>query len=265
MREAEGKSPGVVDKVAALLMAFTFDEPELDLKDISKRVGLNKSTTCRILKNLASYHLVEQDYATGLYRLGIRLFELGSLVQDNLKLGEIARPYLQTLTAQTSESSHFAIRDGNSIVHLVRVESPKAIRAIPCRVGERYPVHCLAVGKAICAFLPDSERDRLLPDLDFRRHTDNTITNRSDFERELSGVKERGYALDNEEFTKGIKCVAAPVLGYRGQVFGAINIVAPAVNLAADRVDEMVPLLLQTAARISGYFTKDVARHNRVA
>ncbi len=257
--ENKRNGKGVVDKVAAILMAFSFDDPELDLREISRRVELNKSTTCRILRKLMQYRFIEQDPATGLYRLGIRLFELGNLVADNLKLGEVARPYLEALTERVGETSHFAILSGDRIVHLVRIESQQAIRVVPSRLGERYPFHCLSVGKAIVAFLSEEEREALLARAEFEKFTDRTITSRAAFEEELEEIRRCGYALDNEEFIEGIRCIGAPVRGYKGRVIGGISVAGPAMRLTSERIAELIPFVVETAAEISRCFAKDQA------
>jgi DNA-binding IclR family transcriptional regulator len=259
------KSQGVVDKAAQILMAFTFTDPELDLREIAKRVGLNKSTACRILKQLSAHNLIEQSASTGLYRLGIRLFELGSLAADNLRYGDVARPYLEALTAETGEASHFAILEGSSIIHLVRIESPKAVRAVTCRLGERYPFHCLAVGKAIAAHLPESKIEALLDSSDLRKFTERTITKRAGFNRELERVRRNGYAVDDEEFMNGVRCIGAPVRGYKGRVLGAINVVGPAISMPVERIAELAPCVVKTAAQIANYFSKDSAANSLVA
>jgi len=256
-RPAGGSDPearsGVVDKVASLLLALAGDKEALDLTEIAAQTGINKSTACRILKRLALHRLVDQDANSGRYRLGLALFELGRRVGDTVQLSEVARPVLESIARESGETSHFAILDAHEgrVVHLARVESPHPIRAVPSQTGERYPFHCLSVGKAIAAFLPEAERRVLLSPSRFERYTPRTITRRADLERELEKVRRIGYAVDNEEYYEGIRCVSVPVLGQAGAVIGGLSIAGPAKRMTLDRLEQLAALLAGAATKIA--------------
>ena len=245
--------PGVVDKVAGLLIALAGEKRVLDLGEIAALTGINKSTACRILKRLALHRLVDQDPSSGCYRLGLALFELGRRVGDTVHLSEVARPVLESLARKSGETAHFAILDAHEgrVVHLARVESPHPVRAVPSRAGERYPFHCLSVGKAIAAFLPGAERKLLLSRSKLERYTRHTITRRGDLERELEKVRRLGYAVDNEEYYEGIRCVAIPVLGQGDVALGGLSLAGPANRMTLDRLEQLAALLGRAATEIA--------------
>jgi IclR family KDG regulon transcriptional repressor len=251
---ADSAAPsGVVDKVARLLIALAGEKKALDLSEIAAHTGINKSTACRILKRLALHRLIDQDANSGCYRLGLALFELGRRVGDTVNLSEVARPVLESLARESGETAHFALLDvhDGKVVHLARVDSPHPVRAVPSQTGKGYPFHCLSVGKAIAAFLPEAERRLLLSPVKFERFTRRTITRRDDLERELEKIRRRGYAVDNEEYYEGIRCVAVPVLGQADTVLGGLSIAGPANRMTPDRLEQLAALLGRAATEIA--------------
>lgn len=252
-RENSATRPGVVDKVAGLLVALAGEEKALDLNEVAARTGIHKSTACRILKRLALHRLVDQDVDTGCYRLGLTLFELGRRVGDTLHLSEVARPVLERLARESGETAHFALLDVHEgrVIHLARVESSHPVRAVPSRAGDRYPFHSLSVGKAVAAFLPEAERKMLLSQSKLDRYTPHTITRRSDLERELEKVRRLGYAVDDEEYYEGIRCVGVPVLGRAGIVLGGLSVAGPINRMTRDRLEQLAALLGEGAKEIA--------------
>ena len=248
---------GVVDKVASLLIALAGEKKALDLSEIAALTRINKSTACRILKRLAVHRLVDQDPDSGSYRLGLALFELGRRVADTERLCEVARPVLESLARESGETAHFALLDANEgrVVHLARVESPHPVRAVPSRTGEPHPFHCLSVGKAIAAFLPEAERKLLLSRSPFERFTRYTITRRGDLELELERVRRVGYAVDNEEYYEGIRCLGVPVLGHADSVLGGLSLAGPTSRMTLDRLDELAALLGRAATEVATKFS----------
>jgi DNA-binding IclR family transcriptional regulator len=251
---ADSAAPnGVVDKVASLLIALAGEKKALDLSEIAAHTRINKSTACRILKRLAVHRLVDQDPNSGCYKLGLALFELGRRVADTERLCEVARPVLEALARESGETAHFAILDVSEgrVVHLERVESSHPVRAIPSQTGKGYPFHCLSVGKAIAAFLPEAERRLLLSRSKFARFTPRTITRRDDLEHELEKIRRLGYAVDDEEYYEGIRCVAVPVLGQADTVLGGLSVAGPANRVTLDRVERLAARLGRAATEVA--------------
>ncbi len=196
-------------KMLALLDAFGPEQPDFSLAELSVRSGLPKSTSHRILAVLESWRGVERS-ASGRYRLGIKFFELGGLVQDRLRIREVALPYMEDLLATTREMVHLAKLDGNDVLYIERLVSHRSVRS-PSRVAGRVPATCTGVGKAILAFSPpDVVRSVIaagLPAL-----TAYSITNPVQFLETLERVRTTGVSFDSEEACAGVELRRGPDL-----------------------------------------------------
>jgi DNA-binding IclR family transcriptional regulator len=261
-RAGDSTRPGVVDKVASLLVALAGENEALDLGEIAARTGINKSTACRILKRLAVHRLVDQDPGSGSYRLGLALFELGRRVGDTVQLSELARPLIESLARESGETAHFALLDlqDRKVVHLVRADSPYPVRAVPSQTGKGYPFHCLSVGKAIAAFLPEADRTQLLSRSKFERFTPRTITRRNDLKREFEKIRQLGYAVDDEEYYEGIRCVAVPVLGRADAPIGGLSLAGPTSRMTLGRLDELAALIGRAATELGNAISPELTQ-----
>jgi DNA-binding IclR family transcriptional regulator len=237
----------VLGRALTLLTAFRPGEVELTLAELARRTGLAKSTAHRQLRELESWDMVERT-ASGV-RLGMRLFELGSLVPRQRGLREAAAPFLTDLFEATHETVHLAILDGVDVVYVQKLDGRGGPK-VPSRVGGRMPAHCTGVGKAMLAFAPPERVDAVLA-AGLRRRTPRTVVAPGLLRQELAAIRERGVAVEHEESTVGITCVAAPVLDLEGTVLAAISItgwvsrldparLAPAVRTAALGVSRML-------------------------
>lgn len=233
----------VVDRVVDILETFATIGPELGVSDVSRALGLKKATAHRLLASLLRRGLVAQDPVTRRYRLGMKLWELGSLATSQLDWVDRVKPFLQHLTDVTGETSHLAVLNDGQVLYVDKVESTRSLR-MPSQVGKRLPVHCTGVGKALVAFLPEEVLKSVLARRGMPRMTAHTITDRDVFLRQLSDVRERGYASDNEEIDEGLTCIAAVVRDHTSHVVAAISIAGPTSRLRpetqADRAREVV-------------------------
>lgn len=210
----------VLGRSLSLLTAFRPGDAELTLAELTRRTGIAKPTAHRLLRELADWDIVERT-ETGI-RLGMRLFELGQLAPRQRGLREAAAPFLADLFEATRETVHLAVPDGVEVVYIHKIEG-RSGPEMGSRVGGRMPAHCTGVGKAMLAYAPP---DRLAAVLDagLTRYTPRTVVAPGLFARELAKVRERGYAVEHEESTLGIACVAAPVLSSAGEALAAISI-----------------------------------------
>jgi DNA-binding IclR family transcriptional regulator len=184
---------------------------------------------------LERHKLIERNSVNGRYRLGLKLFELGTKAVSQLDLRERARPFLERLVLETSETVHLCILDDSEVVYLDKVEPTRSVR-MATSVGRRNPAHCTAVGKAMMAYLSDAQVEAIVRKQGLRAMTANTITSFVELKRELSAVRERGYAIDNEEIEEGVRCVGSVVRNFSGEPLAAISISAPAFRLTKDKV-----------------------------
>jgi len=238
-----------VDHALAVLESFDAANPELGVTALSGRLKLAKSTVYRLLSTLAARGYVCQNPATGKYRLGLKAFEVGSLAVSQLTVREIALPLLERLRDATKETVHLGVRDGDAVIYLDKIETPHAMRMYS-RTGRRAPLHCTALGKVLLAFAPSTEAARLLR-RGLRRYTPNTIIDPDVLGKELGKIREDGYALDEEEFEEGLKCVAAPLWDYSGTVVASAGIAGPHIRITSDRLPDLIAVVRETAGEIS--------------
>src|SRR6202451_4185199 len=209
-RQAKSAPVGVVTKVLRVFEALSAAPEGLPLKDVALRTGINKSTAYRFLAHLEFEGYLFRDDA-GSYLLGPRLVRLGSGVSYQTSLRKISRPVLQDLWKVTGETVNLGTLDGQDVFYLDVLQSPHPFR-MASPVGSWRPVYCTAMGKALTAYLPEDEREHVLSSIHFERCTPHTLTRLPQFRKELEKVRQRGYALDDEEATLGARCVSAPIL-----------------------------------------------------
>lgn len=254
----------VLERSLGILELLSSNGPELSLIELSEQLALHKSTTHRLLGVLEQYRFVEKSSSSGKYRLGLKLFELGSKAIANLDWRERARRYLQRLAFDTGETAHLCILDDGEVLYLEKVEAPRTVR-VPSIVGRRYPAHCGGAGKTLLAFQPEEEIDDLIKRRGLKGYTRNTFTTPAQLKEGLRVVREQGYAVDNEEFEEGLECIGAPVRDYSGGVVAAISIAGPAFRITEDKIAVLARSVIEAAQALSadlGYReeTAEIAR-----
>lgn len=233
-----------------VLEAFTDGDKELGVRELGRQVDLPKSTTQRLVNSLKAVGALEQNPDTGRYCLGFKLFELGSLVAEHRGFQQVHQ-HLEALVDRSGETAHLAVLDTAGYAVLVdKIASPQAV-TVGGVIGTRRPVYCSAIGKALTAFLPESELAHLLAALKFEPRTPQTITSPDRFRNELAQVRQLGYAVDNEEFEKGLRCLAAPIFDARERVIAAIGISGPSQRLSTEMLPELADMVQDEAAMIS--------------
>lgn len=219
------------------------------VSELSRRLGLGKSTVHRLCMTLEHHGYLVRDPQTGRYRLSLRLFQIGSAALSELDLPRRALPALEALGAAVEETVHLAVLDGEDIVFIGKVDSPRPLR-LYSQVGRRSPAHCTALGKVLLAYAPPDLRSRVLT-RPLRRYTATTITDPEALARVLEDVRRRGYAVDDQEFEEGIRCVAAPVRDYTGRVVAALSVSAPAGRLPRARFATLAQQVIAAANQVS--------------
>lgn len=230
------------------------------LTEISDFLGYNKSTVYRILSVLEQFGFVEQSPVTQKYSLGVGLLELGTAYLANSELRKQARPYLEKLVEDSGETVHLAVLREWEVVYLDRVEPPSSGISVAQKVGKRFPAYCTAVGKSLLAWLPAEQLQRFFREVALQPMTPKTITDPQELRRQLAQVKERGYAIDDEEIHEWGRCVAAPVFDFTGQAVAAISVSGLSMRLTDERIAAVLaPRVVDAARDIScrlGYSSK---------
>ncbi|PRR73584.1 IclR family transcriptional regulator [Neomoorella humiferrea] len=222
----------------------------IGLSELSRKLGLNKSTVYRMLTTFKAYGYVDQEPVTGKYTLGFKILELSSSLLERLDVRAVAHPYLKELAESSREVAHMVIRDGGEAVYIDKVEGNRTIRMYS-QIGRRVALHSTAVGKAILAFLPPGELEKIIAGKGLPRFTSRTITTMAALQAELAEVRERGYAVDDGENEEGIRCVGTPIFDYHGQVVAAISISGPVLNVTPERVPVLGRLVRRAGEEIS--------------
>ena len=235
-----------VERALDVLLCFTSQTPKLTMSQISERIGINKSTVHRLLSTLEGKRFVERDPTTGVYRPGLRLLQMASLAMEQNNLRRLADPYLQDLRDQYKENVNLAILDGADVVYLDVFEGSQRVKlaAVP---GQRLPAFCTASGKAMLAFLSEDKLKSIL-EKGMPKHTQATIVSPTEFLQVVGDIRNRGFAMSEQEFEDGINAVAVPICD---QPIASISIAGPAYRLTHDRMLEIGTDLLVTAKNIA--------------
>jgi len=219
-----------IDRALQILELFSLEKPEWGVTEIGKTLNIYKSNVHNVLTTLAERGFVIKDSETNRYKLGIKFFELGSIVIKNMNLRKIAYPYIEELSKEFNETVHLGVLDKGRVVSIEREESKQGLYS-HVEIGKSAPLHCTAVGKAIMAYLPSDEVNSLIKENGLKKYTDNTITNKEDLIKELEKIQKQGYAIDNMEHEEGVRCVASPIKDYRGEVIASLSISGPAFRI----------------------------------
>lgn len=233
----------------ALLKAFSEDEVDIGVSTLARRLGIAKSTVHRLATTLVSEGMLEQNPENGKYRLGIALFGLGALVRRRMDVSTEAKPYLFDLRKTTGETVHLTILDRNEVMYVYNLESMQAIR-MRSDIGVRKPAYCTAEGLAILAFQPSATIDDILA-RGLKGRTPKTNTDPDRFRAALADVRERGYAIEDEESEVGMRSLAAPIRNGAGEVVAAVGVAGPVQRLPDETLASFAPHVVRTADAIS--------------
>jgi DNA-binding IclR family transcriptional regulator len=220
------------------------------LIEISKGIGLSKSTVHGLISTLVFLGYMQQDQDSGKYKLGLKLFEMGQVVHDSIDIRTVSLPYLKKLVRDCEETAHLSILSGTDVIYIEKVDSHRSVR-IMSRVGGCNPAYCTGVGKVLLANLSLAEIEQYLKTVPLVRFTPRTITDAEMLRNHLKQIREQGYAFDLEEFEQELSCTAAPIKNHLGTVVASISISGPSVRLTNSKLEELVKAVISTAQAIS--------------
>lgn len=236
-----------VERVVSMLNVLQESTEPMSLVEIHRSIRMAKATAFRYLWTLEKHRYVERD-AGGRYRLGLGF--VGMQSRDLEVLQDRARPWLERLRDETSETTNLGVLDGTDIRYVEVAESPRTVRMVSVR-GSRDPIYCTALGKAVAAQLPEVQIAELLEQIDLKPRTGHTITSTDRFLAELDQVRRQGYALDDGENEEDGRCVAVAILGTR--LPAALSVSAPANRFPMDDV----PAVAARLGDIAGHLAND--------
>jgi DNA-binding IclR family transcriptional regulator len=244
-------------KVMRVLDCFSIRDDVLSVSEIAYRLEIPPSTAHRLLSSMRSADLLEQDKRRGGYRLGLKLFSLGSTVLGSMDIHRISVDAMEELHRITRMSVHLAVFDGEGVLVVRKIGSAREL-STSLNLMERAPAHCTGVGKAILAYQPAESVDRVFAG-EVTQFTPYTIVEREAFDDEMARITERGYSIDDQEHNIGIRCVAVPIFNEAGKAFAAISVSGTAWELTPGAVEEIaktVKLHADTLSAKLGYTAK---------
>lgn len=236
----------VLERAMRLLDVLARQADPVPLKDLAAATGLHTSTTHRILNDLVVGRYVER-VDSGLYQLGMRLLELGSLVKGRLNVREVALEPMRELHRITGQTVNLSMQQGDEIIYIERAWSERSGMQVVRAIGGRAPLHLTSTGKLFLSVSDPRQVRAYAMRTGLAGTTRNSITQTDQLERDLALVRRHGYSRDNEELEMGVRCIAAGIYDDTGKLQAGLSISAPAERMR----DEWIEILLRTAAQIS--------------
>lgn len=239
----------VVDRVFDIIEQLAASNSPMSLSEIAKGTNMSKSTVHRLLSSMCARRYVEKD-SDNAYSIGYKLMETVSLHINSLELLTEAKPFLSTLMRDLHLTAHMGILDGCDVVYLEKLDIYPNTR-LYTQVGFRSPAYCSSMGKCLLSCLSGDELEEALYGCDFKRYTPNTITDLRELKRYLRVVRRQGWAMDNEEYQLGHRCVGAPVYDYRGTPVAAISASGSIAQLSDKNLESVIQEVKQAAESLS--------------
>lgn len=239
MREIQSLARGL--KILDMLAGA---QDSISITSVAAELQIDKGSASLLLQTLANYGFAEKDLSSRQYRLGPAVVRLSRSLLTKMPLRETAKPFLHQLVRETSECAHLGVLAQGKVLYIDQVESPETLR-VNAEVGFTAPLHCTALGKVLLAW-----GDAPIP-AELSTYTARTICDVQVLQMDLEKTRWRGYALDDEEFDYGVRCIAAPVFDYCGKAVGALGISGPAARVRMDRISELSGKLMAIAKALS--------------
>ncbi len=239
--EEEGPKATSIDVALNLLELFSSQQRELGITEMARLLDRKASTIHRTVTVLKNRGYIEQSSQRGKYRLGLRVFELGCVYQNQSDVMRDASATLERIARATDETVNLAVLDQSmrEVSYIAKIDSSHVLKT-DIQIGTKLFAHCTALGKVLLASLDDATLDRLFPaSARLQDYTARSLTSVAELRREIALVRERGYAVDDEEFRSDVVCVAMPYRDLMGKVSGAISVTGPALRMTAERIEEV--------------------------
>ena len=232
------------------ILEYIAHSGEAGITELSSELGQSKSATYRFLSTLRALGYVKQNSRNDKYKLTLKLLEISSKAAEQNDVIEAARPVIEELAADTGETIYLAVLERDAVVYVDKIDSAHLLRMFS-HIGRSAPAHCTALGKALLAWMPDEHIDSLYGHGGLVAYTPNTIVDLAALKKALASVRRTGVAFDNEEYEKGLKCIATPVRDSSGEVVAAVSLAAASIRMPNTMMKQMAERLLEASRRIS--------------
>ncbi len=250
--ERSGQVQSLVRALNLLKVVARADDG-LTLTEAAKRASLPVSSAHRLLSTLQQERFVRFDQERTRWFVGVEAFAAGAGFLRSRDLVTVARPYMRHLMEESGETVSLAVEDGGQVIYLAQIECRQLMRAL-ASPGQRAPLHSSAVGKVILAYAPDERQDSVIGAMKLERFTERTLTTEQGFRQALSEAHKRKFALDDEEYAIGLRCVAAPIFNEAHEAIAAISLSGPKARVTDGRMKELAGLAQAAAGKITREF-----------
>ncbi len=232
------------------ILEILSENGEMSITELTDILKVDKSTVSRLVETLRSHDMVQLNKQTKKYRLGLRILHLGTAMEKNLNIIEIARPIIRSVSEKLEQSVHLCAYN-NTMAYVIDQVVYNAMYSLSATIGMIEPMHASSVGKCIIAYRREDIIAQMLENYDYVKYTDQTITDKEGLIAELQKIKEQGYAVDDEEVAVGVRCVAVPIFSSRNQVRYSIGISGPVGLMTGEKMQLYISCLKSAAKKIS--------------
>ncbi len=222
---------------------------ELSVSEAAKLMDTNRAGSHRFISTLKDLGYVEQN-ANSKYQPTLKIMRLATKVANQFEIRRVAKPYMHRLSMMFKETINLGFFKNQEIIHIDKIDSLEVLR-MDSALGDKAPAYCTGLGKAILAFLPEHELEHYLEHTEFKQLVPNTITDKDEFRSELERVRLNGYAIDDEEMTIGLSCIAVPIFDHNSYPAYAISVSGPSMRLNHRTLEEIKKTILNASSELS--------------
>lgn len=245
------ESKNTVERTLSILETVAHSKSGLTNSDISRRLKMPKSSASYILRILENRGYLTREMNSGKYRLGLKLMGLTRESATHTDLREVAKPIMESFVKRTGLSTHLAVLDNGRAVYVEKVENANSFIKMDIWVGHRLPVHSTAIGKVLVSSMTDGEILGILEMRGMEKKTPKTITSAKRFLKDIEKVRAHDYAVDDEENSAGVRCIASPVFDAQGKIVAALGTSDTIIRLDETQLPKIVETVKKSAAQIS--------------
>lgn len=239
-----------VEKACDLLMLFGNSNTEIGVSELSRQLGVGKSTVWKLLNTFENKGILVKNPVSEKYFLSVKFFQIACQYYNQVSINSVVRSFMERLSETYKETIHFAVRDENEIVYVEKIDGSFNI-TISSRIGRRSPIYTTAAGKAILANQSQEKIKEYLDRVELKPFTENTIVSREALQQELEKIAAQGYAVDNEEYEANIKCVGVPIKNIAGRVVGGLSVSGMNARMTDEKIAEIVRDLKEYSGEIT--------------
>lgn len=238
-----------LERAFDIIEAIALEQSGKSLSDISTKTGLAKSTAYRLVSTMVNRGYLDKT-DEGKYKIGLKLIEAVSCYINSLELQTEGRPYVARITAKLGLTSHLGVLDGDKVVYIEKMDVVSSVRMYS-QIGLRMHAYCSSLGKCLLSNYSKQQLDVIMADCSFIKFTENTIAGIDELHEEMAKVRKQGWAMDDEEYEKGHRCIGAPIFDYRGDIIAAISASGDKNLLTDERIEEVAEYVKKTAMELS--------------